>query len=304
MKKALLALAVAGAAVSAQADTKLSGHVNYAAGDFNDFNANQNLTVNDATTSQSRFRITSSKKADGVTYGLKQEFGLNNGAVAIRVNEFWLKGDFGKVSVGQGSESGDGATEADYSGTYLLNGAAYNTWGLNARIQQLDGGRDERIRYDSAKIGGVATISLDIDTNDDFGAAIRLGGSNWKAALYTESRDANGSDETGGSFAIKAGVITAAFQFATLDETTNGANDDRDFTKVILGYRSGPISVSIDTASSETDNGLVADEETTGLNVVYRPTKGVELYGGIRNAENKLTRVDGDGFLVGGRIKF
>lgn len=304
MKKALLALAVAGAAVSAQADVKLSGHVNYAAGDFEDFNGNNSLTVNDATTSQSRFRITASKKADGITYGLKEEFGLNNGAVAIRVNEFWLKGDFGKVSMGQGSEAGDGATEADFSGTYLLNGAAYNTWGLNGRIQQLDGGRDERLKYDSPKLGGVATVSVDLDTNDNIGFAVSAGQGNWKAGLYHESKDGNNADETGGSFAIKAGVITAAFQIATIDETATGANDDRDYNKFILGYRSGPLSVSVDFSSSETDGGLVADDETTGLNIVYRPTKGVELYSGFRTAEDNLTTVDGDGFLIGGRVKF
>lgn len=215
-----------------------------------------------------------------------------------------MKGDFGKVSLGQGSEAGDGATEADFSGTYVLNGAAYNTWGLNGRIQQLDGGRDERLRYDTPKLGGVASVALDIDTNDNLGLGVKLGGSSWKAAFYHESKDANNADETGASFALKAGVVTAALQLGTIDETATNANDDRDYSKLILGYRAGAISVSVDLGQSETDNGLAADEQTTGLNVVYRPTKGVELYGGVREAEDKLANTDGQGFLVGGRVKF
>ncbi|MFT5420872.1 MAG: hypothetical protein ACI9D5_001625 [Candidatus Endobugula sp.] len=331
MKKTLLALAIAGAAVSVHADTSVSGHVNYVIGDFEDFNANQDLTINDATTSQSRFRITSSKKVGEQTYGLKQEFGLNNGAVAIRVNELYLKGDFGKLTLGQGSKAGDGATESDFSGTYLLNGANYNTWGLTNstattavdtanlvtgvvtsastsvithRFTQIDAGREERLRYDSPKLGGIATVSADVDTDDDINLAVSLGGSNWKAGLYNESKDANGADSTGGSVAFNFSGITAAYQVGKRDETATGANDDIDFSKIIIGYKSGAYSVSVDVGSTETDGGLVSDTETRGLSFVYRPAKGVELYAGTRVLEDKLTQIETDGYLVGGRVRF
>lgn len=308
MKKALLALAVAGAAVSAQADVKLSGHVNYAAGDLEDFNGNNGFSVDNADSSQSRFRIVASKKADGITYGLREEFGLVTGGsedVVIRVNEFYLKGDFGKVSLGQGSEAGDGATEKDFSGTYVLTGGSLWTWDVNGSIQQNDGGRDERLKYDTPKLGGIATLSVDLDDADNVGFGLDLNsGGNWQAGLYHESKDANDADETGASFALKAGVITAALQLSTRDATGAATNDDRDFSKFILGYRSGAISVALDVNSSEINNGATADNESTGLSLVYRPTGGVELYGGVRNLENKLTNVDGDGVLIGGRVRF
>jgi hypothetical protein len=206
--------------------------------------------------------------------------------------------------LGQGSESGDGKSESDFSGTYLLNGAAYNTWSLAGSIRQIDGGRDERLRYDSPKLGGVATISVDVDTNDDIGIAVGLGGSNWRAGLYNESRDANGSDETGGSVAFNFGGVTAALQAGSIDETATGSNDDRDFSKFIIGYRSGAYSVSIDVASSETDSGTAVDNETRGLNFVYRPAAGIELYAGTRVLDNKLTNAETDGYLAGARVRF
>ena len=308
MKKALLALAVAGAAVSAQADVKLSGHVNFKAGDLEDFNTADTTTrINGATNSGSRFRITASKKANDVTYGLKQEFSVNAVSsakpVGIRVNEFYLKGDFGKVSLGQGSEVGDGYTEKDFSGTYLVNGGGL--WVFESGgYSQIDGGRDQRLRYDSPKVGGVATVSIDVDDSDNLGLGANLGGANWGAGVYHESKDANDADETGASFALKAGVITGAVQIASKDATATGAADSADFTKVILGYRSGPISVALAATDSETGNGQAKDRQGTSLGIVYRPTGGVELYGGLLSDKDKNANTTDSGFLVGGRVRF
>lgn len=321
MKKTLLAVALAAASTTAFADVSVSGHVNYVFGDIEDFTGNEDITVNDAITSQSRFRIKSSKEANGITYGSTQEFGLNGDSstdvVGIRVNEFFLKGDFGKLSLGQGSEAGDGAAESDFSGTYLGNNAAYNTWGLSSAIGQIDGGRDERLRYDSPKLGGIFAVALDIDTNDDTSIAVRAGGSNWKAAVYQESRDANDSDEIGASVALKFGGFTAAAHYGEIDDNglaAAAARGDIEFSRFILGYRSGPYSVAVDLATREQDastGNAEVDHETTGLTFVYRPTGGVELYAGIRSVDDDDAAPslpgmedDGDGFLVGGRVKF
>ncbi|MGH1485531.1 MAG: porin [Cellvibrionaceae bacterium] len=354
MKKTLLAAALAAATMTAQADVKLSGHVNYVLGDLEEFNGNEDLEVGVASTSESRFRIVASKEANGITYGLKQEFGLGgpgtqDKSLNKRVNEFWLKGSFGKVSLGQGSEAGDGSTENDYSGTYVLNGAAYNSWqfpslafdldddtvtDFTIGFSQIDGGRDERLRYDSPKLGGIATVSLDIDTNGNTGLAINASGSNWKAGLFTESKDGeegqvtdlvagtetgdagkDGSDEIGGSIAGKFGGFTAAFQFGQRDEKVEDGYD-LDYQKIIIGYRSGPYSFAIDFGtndqSSGADDAADLEVETTGLSFVYRPTGGVELYAGWRDAEvtigktdaNPSASADADGILLGGRVRF
>jgi hypothetical protein len=305
MKKTLLAVAIATASTTAFADTSLSGHVNYKIGDLEEFNGNEDITVNDATSSQSRFRFVSSKENNGLTYGTRIELGItDSGPTNLRVNEFTIKGGFGKVSLGRGSEAGDGATEHDFSGTYLGNGAAYNTW-EGAGVSQIDGGRDQRIKYDSPKLGGIATISLDYDTTDNTGLAINLGGSNWKAGLYTESFDAANSDEVGYSIAAIFGGFTVSIQGAEKET----AGDDLEYAKYIVGYRSGPYSIAVDMGTNE--QGSAIDHETTGLTFVYRPTKGVELYAGFRSTDDEDATASlaggadsADGFLVGGRVKF
>jgi len=326
MKKALLALAVAGAAVSAQADVSVSGHVNYSAGDLEDFTGNQGFDVRQNGASGSRFRIVASKEANGITYGTRQELGLTTGgtgALNTRVSQFTIGGDFGQVSLGQGWESGDDAAEQDFSGTYLLTGSGKGAFGFDSAtsITIVDGGRDNRLRYDSPKLGGVVKIVADYDTTDNVGLAVFAGGSNWKAAIFTEQKGDTGTgigatddntDEVGGSIAFKAGPITAAFQFG--DRDGQGATNEREATNMILGYRQGKISVAIDRATFETTTvaGVkVLDHETTGLSFVYRPTGGVELYSGFRSADaNDSTSTvfgqggDGTAFIVGGRVKF
>jgi len=336
MKKALLALAVAGAAVSAQADVSISGHVNYSAGDLSDFNGNEGLDVQNNGASGSRFRIVASKEANGITYATRQELSVNGAdAPGGRVSDMTIAGDFGKFYLGHGWESGEDATENDFSGTYVLTGSAYDAWDLGGNINNVDGGRDQRLRYDSPKLGGVVTIKADIDTNDNLGLAVFAGGSNWKAAIYTETKGDTGTtaatatdaqtDEVGGSFALKVAGFTAAIQMgkkdgqqaiaatATTDAVT--AANEQDYRGVILGYRSGKFSVAFDVANYEetpvTGGAATVDNDTKGLSFVYRPTGGVELYAGLRTADANVvgatpfnTQNDADGFLVGGRIKF
>jgi hypothetical protein len=341
MKKTLLALAIAGAAVSAQADVSISGHVNYSAGDLKDFNGNEGFDVQNNGASGSRFRIVASKEANGITYATRQEFSVNgSSAPGGRVSDMSIAGDFGKFYLGHGWESGEDATEMDYSGTYVLTGSAYDAWDVGSNINNVDGGRDQRLRYDSPKLGGVVTLKADIDTNDNLGLAVFAGGSNWKAAIYSETKGDNGTtavgasgndtDEVGGSIALKVAGFTAAFQMGKKDrqkavtqlldvnnvETRAAvkAADEQEYRAIILGYNVGKISVAIDFANyEETDTAGVAkvDNDTQGLSFVYRPTGGVELYAGLRTADANVVGAtsfngqnDATGFLIGGRVKF
>ncbi len=319
MKKALIGLAVAAAAVSAQADTKLSGHVNYKAGFLEDFNGNEDLTVGTAITSESRFRILSSIEANGITYGLREEFGLGEpgraNALNKRFNEVYIKGGAGKLSLGQGSSAGDGATEEDFSGTYLLFGdlSSWEFGGAGPGVEgdfsgnnSLDIGRVERLRYDAPKLGGVQ-LSASIndasgvdDEGNDIAVAARYASKAFAAHLAYVSAEADDQDVLEGSVAGKVAGITLALQYHMDEE---GADNDREQVRAIVGYNPGPFSVSVDFQQTEDDNDTV-DAETVGLNFVYRPTKGVELYAGLRTADNNLTDDDGSGALFGTRVKF
>ena len=326
MKKTLLAAALAAASISAHADVSVSGHVNYLFGDLTDFNGDRDISVTGNGASQSRFRINASTEANGITYGIREEFGLSDGAgsLGIRVNHFYLRGGFGQVSLGQAWEAHDDAGEQDLSGTYVLTGSAYDAFDVGNRFNNVDGGRDERLRYDSPKLGGIAKVAVDYDTNDNLGGAVFLGQKNWRLAAGFEIKDdeqAGGETDETDEFTISGSVNLAGFvatlQFGERDEDEDRGANEREYAQVILGYRKGPYSIAVDFANYEEDGGDAVDNNTQGLSFVYRPTKGVELYAGVRVAECDIDNcnissdpdnADGDdsitGFVAGGRVKF
>ncbi|MGS2718406.1 porin [Eionea flava] len=320
MKKALLALAVAGAAVSAQADVSLSGHVNYSAGNTKDFTGDDGFDVLNNGASGSRFRIVASTEANGITYGARQELGLANrgGSPTGRVSQITIGGDFGQLSLGQGWESGDDIAELDFSGTYIAGSGAggYNMGGT--QTDNIDGGRDQRLRYDSPKLGGAINIAADFDEDDSFGISVLAGGDNWSAGVFSESDGDTAAESLGGSVAIKVAGFTAALQMGEADRNTDSDpktdEGDVEYTGVILGYNVGKVSVAIHTESREESDATsvkVVDNTSKGISFNYRPTGGVELYAGYRTAESDIAGStiyngsnDGDGFVVGGRVKF
>jgi hypothetical protein len=352
MKKTLLAVALTAASMTAVADMSVSGHVNYKAGSLEDFQSNgvdgagnEDLTVGTASTSESRFRILSSLEANGITYGTKIELGLGepNRANALnkRQNEVYVSGGLGKVTLGMGSSAGDGATENDFSGTYLTAGDL-SSWELGAGSAAVaagfapgvfdpvtgvtaapvanvpaaaggslasnsskDIGRVERLRYDAPAIGNLhLSASLNDaavnDAGNDFAIAATYKLPSFIVTVASVSKDADDSDVVEASVAGKMANFTAALGFHTEE---NGGND-LEQTHVILGYNPGPFSVSVDFQTTEVDGSPAFDAETTGLNFVYRPTKGVELYAGARNAQAADGVIDEDAFLMGARVKF
>lgn len=348
MKKTLLAVALTAAALPAFADMSVSGHLNYKAGFLEDFQSNgvngagnEDLTVGTASTSESRFRFLSSIEANGLTYSTRIELGLGepNRANALnkRFNEVMVSGSLGKVSLGMGSSAGDGATENDFSGTYLTSGDL-SSWELGGAVgaktaaensidadtgvysaaaktgadktaglagnNSKDIGRIERLRYDAPTIGNLH-LSASVndaaanDTGNDIAVAATYKLSNFAFTVATISAEADDSDIVEASVAGKMANFTAALGFHTQENSGN----DLEQTHVIVGYNPGPFSVSVDFQTTETDNKSV-DAETTGLNFVYRPTKGVELYAGARNAQADDGDIDEDAFLMGARVKF
>ncbi|ODS24027.1 hypothetical protein AB835_05740 [Candidatus Endobugula sertula] len=357
MKKALLALAVAGAAVSAQADVKLSGHVQTSFGDIEEFgqtvdtatgavsNTNEeSFSVNNTATSQSRFRITSSKEAGGITYGTNIEVGLREGGgtnLRTRKNEVTMAGSFGKVSIGHGSESSDGAVESSFSSTWvtwddLSNyevgyadlSTTTNEFGI---YEVIDGNRTNRIRYDSPKIAGVLTFSGDIQDDDDLVFAARAGNSNFAGALYHLARDADNADEFGGSIAIKSGIFVASYGFAERDAANtpgtavaaggavSGADEsEAEYSVFNIGIETATYGLTLDMQNIELDNNradnVAGEVSTVGLNFTYKPTSGVTLFADIHRIEADTTSVNaqlagvngvsGNGATAGARITF
>ena len=196
MKKSLLALAVLGAAASAQAaDVSVYGVVDTGlAYTYNDnwtgsengvvhsTDGESSLEMASGINASSRFGIVGSEDlGNGMKVAFKLESGINTddgslgqgGRLFGREASLTLSGDFGKISAGRMGGVGSSAGTYDY--VYLIgeafDGGDFNIWGMTASSRY-----DNMITYETPEFAGVkvtAQYSFDGDTgadNDDYQA--------------------------------------------------------------------------------------------------------------------------------------
>ena len=192
MKKSLIALAVLGAAASAQAaDVSVYGVVDTGlAYTYNDewtvdehvTDGESNLEMASGINASSRVGITGSEDlGNGMKVGFKLESGINSDDGALnqggrlfgREASLTLSGDFGKISAGRMGGVGSSAGTYDY--VYAIgesfDGGDFNIWGMTASSRY-----DNMITYETPEFAGVkvtAQYSFDGDTgadNDDYTA--------------------------------------------------------------------------------------------------------------------------------------
>ena len=194
MKKSLIALAVLGAAASAQAaDISLYGVVDTGlAYTYNDdwsrsgnevvhsTDGESNLEMASGINASSRWGITGSEDlGNGMKVGFKLESAINTddgslgqgGRLFGREASLTLSGDFGKISAGRMGGVGSSAGTYDY--VYAIgeafDGGDFNIWGMTASSRY-----DNMITYETPEFAGVkvtAQYSFDGDTgadNDDY----------------------------------------------------------------------------------------------------------------------------------------
>ena len=190
MKKSLLALAVLGAAASAQAaDVSVYGVVDTGlAYTYNDnwarsgddvvhsTNGESSLEMASGINASSRFGIVGSEDlGNGMKVAFKLESGINTddgslgqgGRLFGREASLTLSGDFGKISAGRMGGVGSSAGTYDY--VYLIgeafDGGDFNIWGMTASSRY-----DNMITYETPEFAGVkvtAQYSFDGDTGAD-----------------------------------------------------------------------------------------------------------------------------------------
>ena len=196
MKKSLIALAVLGAAASAQAaDISLYGVVDTGlAYTYQDNWGIDGNTVAHTTDGESSLEMASGINAssrvgivgsedlgNGMKVSFKLESGINSDDGALnqggrlfgREASLTLSGDFGKISAGRMGGVGSSAGTYDY--VYLIgeafDGGDFNIWGMTASSRY-----DNMITYETPEFAGVkvtAQYSFDGDTgadNDDYTA--------------------------------------------------------------------------------------------------------------------------------------
>ena len=190
MKKSLIALAVLGAAASAQAaDISLYGVVDTGlAYTYNDnwarsgedvvhsTDGESSLEMASGINASSRFGIVGSEElGNGMKVAFKLESGINSDDGALnqggrlfgREASLTLSGDFGKISAGRMGGVGSSAGTYDY--VYLIgdafDGGDFNIWGMTASSRY-----DNMITYETPEFAGVkvtAQYSFDGDTGAD-----------------------------------------------------------------------------------------------------------------------------------------
>jgi predicted porin len=329
MKKALLALAVAGAAVSAQADTKLYGHVAYS---LRDLDSSSDVDVDRNGFTESRFGFSFSKKLkNGLTALAIQEFGLgdtttergnttNNGTVSVangtgdvvaangssnsagsvstRRNAFGFKGDFGKVLLGQYNDVGDGAINADLAGTNIVNALSSNSAGVvGLGANGFDPGRGEALRYYSPKIGGVATVAAQYQENGGNEVVVKVNAAGFRFNAFLEDAGTETSyDERSGFLIGYKAPIGLSFTYVSSESETGATTAEQDGWKI--GYATGKHKVSI--SATEID-GL---NESKGVSYLYNMAKGVQLWAGYKTVDNNAGVEVDSGTAIGGRVKF
>lgn len=347
-KKLILGTAIALASGMAQAaEVDFYGHISQAAM-FVDDGTNSESYIVDTSNSASRVGVKASQKAGELTYGAHLEVQFSNNpsskvtsttkSISPEFEErhvnVYIKGGFGKVSIGQGDGAANGNTERDLSGTSLASFTNPTSLGGAAQFIDANGGgnvtlkkamsnldfesRYDRLRYDLPKLGGfLVSVSQGVKGNND---VTELGvrrvfkldenGVIHAAAGYSmESKDGVADQETtvGGSVSWRGNSglnLTAGYSTVSDDDQ---ANPDADFFTMKGGYIFGKNAVSLRYAVA---NDLVKDgDEATSwvLGYVHKPAKNLDLFAsfGLHSLDRSGASFDDITVLTTGlRFKF
>ena len=366
MSKNALAVAVGAGLVvapvlSAQAyEFAISGQINRMAVQL-DNGDQDSLFFLDSDSSSSRIRFVGSGDLGAGKAGMtiEHQFESNTSAKAdlpnvnsgsdedsIRKVEGWFSGDWGKITLGQGSDAIDGVTEVDLGGTVwtggvyafpvdMMGGVTFVDSSTGARsdttvsqaITTFDGGRRDRVRYDSPTLGGALSFAVSLADGERLDA--NVGGTHefgqstfaWRVGISdqgdigTAVTSASGALEpdniepsvTVGSAALKIGNWDFTYSFGEEDRDEAGV-DDAENTYIRLGYvADNGHSFAIGTGTFDDFKQNNDEAEVFQFGWGYSPNSSVDLYASWTEAE--LDRPgssfeDVTAILVGTRIKF
>ena len=195
MHKKALTVAIAGALaapMAAQAvDFTISGHVNRALFLTDEDGGSKTARVQDNGGSGTRIRANgSTEMEDGNKVGIQFEYGAGS-SFSLRHANVQYSGGFGKMTIGQGSEAGDGSAYSDTTGVFGIGHGAGtpSDFTLGSYFGSLDAGsRVEMIRYDTPSLGP-ASVAVSLANGDRVSGRFKLssdfGGTSVGAQLAT-----------------------------------------------------------------------------------------------------------------------
>jgi hypothetical protein len=291
----------------------------------------------DNSVSGTRWRVNGEGDLDnGMTAGVLYEVGLqSNPSDAITVDSLdsdgvggdvgggdyfstrqanvWMKGNFGKVTIGQGSGAADGTVEVDDSGTGviqyngssadLLAGMEFGESGVTVGDvrSNFDGlGRNDNLRYDAA-IGELG-LAASLGNGDKYEASLvyKIQELKFTVALWDQQDSGDGiagnavSATWGGDGGLN---LTGAY-------STDDRDGDPDNLYLKVGFKMGDNAFGVDW--SETSDLGAGDADSMSVAWVGLMMQGVELYASYRvESLDGVADADDIDALVGGmRVKF
>ena len=229
----------------------------------------------------------------------------------------WVQGNFGRVTLGQGSGAADGSTEADLSGTTviqyptsngdLLGDMEYGDSGVTVGDARsaFDGlGRNDNLRYD-AGVGDFSFAgSYGNGDKKELAARYKLENLEVRVAWWDEA--SSGDGDRGAAISatwIAENGINLTGEYSGTD-ASDGEADDPTNIYLKLGYKTGKSSYGIDW--SETQDRGPGDGSSVSLAWVYVPMSGIEVYASYRveSVDNVDDDDDIDAVIGGARVKF
>ena len=232
---------------------------------------------------------------------------------STRHSNIWIKGDFGKVTMGQGSGAADGTAEVDKSGTTviqyssasgdLLGSMEYGTSGVtvgDAR-SNFDGlGRNDNIRYDAAYNDFTFAGSLGNGDKVELSARYAIDNLEVKVGLWDEG-DSGGEDS---GYAVSASWENE--RGLNLTGAYGGDDGPGDPTNIYLkvGFKDGDSAYAVDW--SETQDLGPGDASSVSLAWVLNLMQGVQTYVSYRveSIDDVADDDDIDALIGGARVKF
>jgi hypothetical protein len=235
---------------------------------------------------------------------------------SVRQANVWLKGNFGKATIGQGSGAADGSAEVDLSGTTvvqyagssndLLGSMEYGSSGITVREARthFDGlGRSDNLRYDGASGPVAFAASVGNGSKYELSAGYKVSSLQIMAG-YWDTGDSIGITSFTGQAISASWLGGSGFNvtgsYGTDDSTTS--NPSNIYVKV--GYKKGNSAYGLDY--SVTSDESVADASAISVAWVNNIMKGIEVYASYRveSLDNVAGADDISALIGGGRVKF
>jgi len=252
----------------------------------------------------------SSLDSDGINGNVDDDSGDN---FSVRQSNVWIKGDFGKVTMGQGDGAANGSAEVDKSGTTviqysgssadLLGSMEYGTSGVTVKAARsnYDGlSRNDNIRYD----GGTGNFSFagSLGNGDKVEISVSYATDNLQIKLGAWDEKDSGGDIAGN--ALSASWIADSGLNLTGAFSGNDSTDDPTNTYFKVGFKNGDHAYAVDW--SETKDRGPGDASSVSLAWVGTMMQGVQTYASYRvESLDDVAGEDDITALTGGvRIKF